>query len=71
MMAADDPPSGTAGVSPARIVRSLARDIALNTLIPLACYFLSKRLLSASELTALIIAMMYPTSCETAANWIR
>jgi hypothetical protein len=60
IMAADDP-HGTASVSPARIVRSLARDIALNTLIPVACYFLSKRFISTSELTALIIAMIFPT----------
>ena len=42
------------------LINSLAWDIALNTAIPLAFYYLSKRLLSASELTALILASAFP-----------
>ncbi|HXY31150.1 MAG TPA: VC0807 family protein [Gemmatimonadaceae bacterium] len=43
------------------LVLSLARDIALNTAIPVACYYLSKRFVSPSELTALLIATAFPT----------
>jgi len=42
------------------IVVSLAWDIALNATIPLACYVLAKRFYSASELTALIVATVFP-----------
>jgi len=52
---------GTTTVSSGQIVRSLVRDIALNTLIPVGCYFFSKRFISPSELTALISATVFPT----------
>jgi hypothetical protein len=42
------------------LIHSLAWDIALNTVIPLASYYLSKRLVSASELAALILASAFP-----------
>ena len=42
------------------IVVSLAWDIALNSTIPLACYLLTKRFLSPSEMTALIAASAFP-----------
>jgi hypothetical protein len=42
------------------IVLSLAWDIALNASIPTSCYFVSKWLVSSSEVTALLIATTYP-----------
>jgi hypothetical protein len=42
------------------IVVSLAWDIALNATIPVVCYVLAKRFYSASELTALIVATVFP-----------
>ena len=42
------------------IVVALAWDIALNATIPVACYVLAKRFYSATELTALIIATVFP-----------
>jgi hypothetical protein len=42
------------------MVISLAWDIALNATIPLACYFLAKRFVSSSELTALVFATVFP-----------
>ena len=42
------------------IVRPLVRDIALNTMIPLASYELAKRVASASEFMALVAAMAFP-----------
>jgi hypothetical protein len=42
------------------IIVSLAWDIALNASIPTACYFLSKRFLSSSVVTALIAAAIFP-----------
>lgn len=47
--------------SPRSIILSLAWDIMLNASIPTACYFASKRLISSSEATALLIATGYPT----------
>jgi len=38
----------------------LAWDIALHATIPLACYFLAKRFVSSSELTALLFATVFP-----------
>jgi hypothetical protein len=43
------------------LVRSLARDIALNASVPLACYYLAKRFVSPSELVALLLATAFPT----------
>src|SRR5690348_7635310 len=42
------------------IIISIARDIALNAIIPIACYYLSKAYISQSELTALLIATTFP-----------
>ncbi|MGO8977602.1 MAG: VC0807 family protein [Steroidobacteraceae bacterium] len=42
------------------IIVSLAWDVALNASIPTACYFLSKRFVSSSEVTALIAATIFP-----------
>lgn len=42
-------------------IGSLAWDIALNATIPLAFYYLSKRYVSPSELTALLAATAFPT----------
>lgn len=39
---------------------SLAWDVALNATIPVACYSLAKRFVSPSELTALVIATLFP-----------
>ncbi|HTT01409.1 MAG TPA: VC0807 family protein [Steroidobacteraceae bacterium] len=49
-----------ASASSKPIVLSLAWDIALNASIPTACYFVSKRFVSSSEVTALLIATTYP-----------
>jgi hypothetical protein len=43
-----------------RIVVSLVEDIALNATIPVACYWLAKRFISPSELTALSLATVFP-----------
>jgi hypothetical protein len=53
--------SNGASTSPTAIVLALTWDIALNASIPTGCYFLSKRLVSSSEVTALLIASTYPT----------
>jgi hypothetical protein len=42
------------------MIVSLAWDIALNATIPVACYWLAKRFVSPSELTALIVATAFP-----------
>ncbi len=42
------------------IIISLIWDIALNATIPVVCYFLAKRFISPSELTALIFATAFP-----------
>lgn len=42
------------------IVGPLAWDIALNAAIPVTCYWLAKRLVAPSELTALVIATAFP-----------
>ncbi len=42
------------------ITASIGKDIALNTVIPLSCYLLSKRLISSSEVTALLAATAFP-----------
>ncbi|HLY73945.1 MAG TPA: VC0807 family protein [Planctomycetota bacterium] len=42
------------------LVISLLWDIALNTAIPAACYFLAKRFISPSEMTDLIAATIFP-----------
>jgi hypothetical protein len=42
------------------IIVSLGWDLALNASIPAACYFLSKRFVSSSEVTALISATIFP-----------
>ena len=39
--------------SPRPLIKGLAWDIGLNATIPLACYYVSKRFVSPSELTAL------------------
>jgi len=39
----------------------LVWDIALNVVVPMACYRLSKQYVSPSELTALLFASIYPT----------
>jgi hypothetical protein len=51
----------TQSVSYRPLIYSLARDIALNATIPVACYYLSKTFISPSELTALILATIFPT----------
>jgi hypothetical protein len=49
------------GASPTRpLIVSLAWDIALNATIPVACYWLAKRFVSPSELTALMFATVFP-----------
>ena len=56
-----EPPTRVDVASPSRpIVVSLAWDIAINTTIPVACYWLSKRFVSRSELTALLVATAFP-----------
>src|SRR5512136_1192516 len=42
------------------LIISLVWDIALNATIPVVCYFLAKRFVSPSELTALIFATAFP-----------
>ena len=42
------------------IVVSLGWDIVLNATVPVACYFFAKRLVSPSELTALLFATAFP-----------
>lgn len=42
------------------IIVSIAWDIILNATVPLACYLLAKRFVSPSELTALILAALFP-----------
>lgn len=44
-----------------RLIYSLGWDIALNTTIPVACYYVSKIWISPSELIALIAATVFPT----------
>jgi len=46
--------------SPRPLIKGLAWDIGLNATIPLACYYVSKRFVSPSELTALIAATAFP-----------
>jgi len=41
-------------------IRALVLDIALNTIIPIALYKLSKRYISPSEFTALLLATTFP-----------
>lgn len=43
------------------LIHSLTWDIALNATIPAGCYYLSKALISPSELIALIVATAFPT----------
>ena len=43
------------------VVVALAWDIVLNATIPVGCYYLSKRFVSPSELTALLLATAFPT----------
>jgi hypothetical protein len=50
-----------ASASPKPIVLSLVWDIALNTSIPTACYFLSKWFVSSAESTALLVSTTFPT----------
>jgi hypothetical protein len=52
-------PVDRAGASRPMIV-SLTWDIALNATIPVACYWLAKRFISPSELTALTVATAFP-----------
>jgi hypothetical protein len=52
----DDKPS--ASYRP--LIISLARDIVLNATVPVVCYYLSKAYISQSELTALVIATVFP-----------
>jgi hypothetical protein len=52
-------PVDVAGPSRPMVV-SLAWDIALNATIPVACYWFSKRFVSPSELTALLVATVFP-----------
>jgi hypothetical protein len=54
-----DSPVTTTSIDRA-LIRSLARDIALNAAIPLGCYFVMRRLFSSSELTALLVATIFP-----------
>lgn len=42
-------------------ILALALDIGLNVIIPTLCYHLSKRYVSPSEITALLLASIYPT----------
>ena len=42
------------------MIVSLARDIALNATIPALSYWLTKRFVSSSEMTALLAAMVFP-----------
>lgn len=42
------------------LITSLIWDIALNATIPVVCYFLAKKFVSPSELTALIFATAFP-----------
>lgn len=53
-----DPRPSAAGRLP---ILPLVSDIALNVLIPTACYHLSKQYVSPSEFTALLFASIYPT----------
>ena len=43
------------------LIGSLAWDIVLSATIPVGCYYLSKALISPSELIALIVATAFPT----------
>src|SRR5215471_17151676 len=43
------------------LIHSLAWDIVLSATIPVGCYYLSKALISPSELIALIVATVFPT----------
>jgi hypothetical protein len=51
-------PRTSAGRPP---IPSMVVDIALNIAIPMICYQLSKRYVSPSEFTALLLASIYPT----------
>jgi len=53
-------PDQSFGTSYKALVVSIARDIAINTAIPVACYHFSKAFISPSELTALSIATAFP-----------
>lgn len=56
-----EPPTQVDVASPSRpIVVSLAWDIVLNATIPVVCYWFSKRFVSRSELTALLVATAFP-----------
>lgn len=43
------------------LIHSLTWDIVLNATIPFGCYYLSKALISPSELIALVVATAFPT----------
>jgi hypothetical protein len=56
----EQPTQADVGSASRPIVASLAWDIALNATIPAACYWFSKRFVSPSEMTALIVATGFP-----------
>ena len=51
-------------------IRGIVWDMALNAIIPVVLYKLSKRYLSSSELTALIIATTFP-ACKSIIDLVR
>jgi len=52
------------------LVISLTWDIALNATIPLACYIAAKKVVLASELTALVLATTFPV-LKSVYDWLR
>ena len=66
-----EPPTRVDVVSPSRpMVVSLAWDIAINATIPVACYWFSKRLVSRSELTALVASdFAVPDTVKVESSW--
>lgn len=42
------------------LIGGIVRDVALDTTIPLICYYAAKRLFSASDFTALVVASLFP-----------
>ena len=55
------PPAAVARGAYQPLVRATASDIALNATIPLACYWFVKKVVSPSDLVALLAATAFPT----------
>jgi len=53
-------PDHSFGTSYKPLVVSIARDIVINTTVPVACYYFSKAFISPSELIALAVATAFP-----------